>query len=93
MASPRWLPRKRVGVDHQAVEQRQHDPADDHEEEEVLQEGNRAAPGQLIELESLPERFHDSLRDRGEQYTKPQKMKAWSTPASGHLSNRPWATT
>ena len=55
-------------VDHQAVEQRQGDPADDHEEEEVLQECDRAAAGELVELESLPERFDDPLSDRGEQH-------------------------
>ena len=38
------------------------------EEEEVLQERDRAAPRQQVELESLPERLDDSLRDRGEQH-------------------------
>ena len=56
------------GVDDQAVEERHHDAADDHEEEEVLEERDRAAAGQQVELESLPERFDDALRDRGEQH-------------------------
>ena len=39
-----------------------------HEEEEVLQERDRAAPREQVELKSLPERLDDPLRDRGEQH-------------------------
>src|ERR1700693_2293152 len=55
------------GVDHQAVAKTHNDPADDEEEEEILEDRDRATPRQAIELESLPERFDDTLRDGGEQ--------------------------
>ena len=68
MASPRWLPRKRVGLITRRLNSASVIPQMHDEEEEVLQECDRAASGELVELESLPERFDDSLGDRGEQH-------------------------
>ncbi len=71
MASPRWLPRNRVGLIDQAVEERHGDTADHHEEEQVLEERDRTASGKQVEAESLPECLDDPLGDRGEQHDEP----------------------
>ncbi len=59
------------GIDHQPVDEGHHDAADDHEEEQVLKERDRAASGQSVELKPLPQRLDDALRDRREQDHEP----------------------
>src|SRR4029077_3969101 len=59
---------KSRGIDDQPIEQGHGDTADDDEEEQVLEERDRAAAGEQVEAESLPESFDDPLRDRGKQH-------------------------
>ena len=68
MASPRWLPRNRVGLITSRLNSAIAIPQMTTKKNRSCRNAIAPLPGSWSKLESLPERLDDPLRDRGEQH-------------------------
>src|ERR1035437_3491985 len=92
-ASPRWLPRNLVGLTTNRLIRAMSTPVRTATEKMSWANAMMGAPGTALNMNPCHSASTTACAMAVRRTRNPQKIRAWSTPAYGQRSRRPWART